>query len=223
MKKSKFKHITFCYESSLALEEKKLLVPLFLEDARGTDSVLGGRNSIGFTHLPNFGNVIVKTYTRGGLIHHFNKNRYVGIGETRSEQEFKFLKLASNIGVHVPEPVVAAYCGKPFYRAWLVLKEIENAQTLADIYMQDFERGQKLTEKLNGQVIKLIQKGIYHVDFHPGNVIVNPADDLYIIDFDKARTVSSDQIKLASYYTRRWNRALEKHHLPLISLNLTAE
>jgi predicted unusual protein kinase regulating ubiquinone biosynthesis (AarF/ABC1/UbiB family) len=64
------------------------------------------------------------------------------------------------------------------------------------------------------QISILIARQILHVDLHPGNILVNPADQVFIIDFDKARTSQKNLSKLRNQYISRWRRAALKYNLP---------
>ena len=73
--------------------------------------------------------------------------------------------------------------------------------------------------KLTNQVDTLVENQIHHVDLHPGNVIVNNHNELFIIDFDKAQMNFHNKKKLHQKYINRWQRAVLKHNLPAM-LNL---
>jgi 3-deoxy-D-manno-octulosonic acid kinase len=70
------------------------------------------------------------------------------------------------------------------------------------------------------QVSILIKNSILHVDLHPGNVIVDNQDRVYILDFDKGDIFSGNINKLKSRYLSRWNRAIQKHQLPEMLIEL---
>jgi 3-deoxy-D-manno-octulosonic acid kinase len=64
------------------------------------------------------------------------------------------------------------------------------------------------------QLYLLIEEGIYHVDLHPGNVLVDNNHNVYVIDFDKARCWTGPKNELRDLYLHRWRRAVIKHNLP---------
>jgi predicted unusual protein kinase regulating ubiquinone biosynthesis (AarF/ABC1/UbiB family) len=68
--------------------------------------------------------------------------------------------------------------------------------------------------ELARQVAILIDHGILHADFHPGNVLIDDRDRVYIIDLDKTGTYRGAKTALRSKYHRRWCRAVRKHGLP---------
>jgi 3-deoxy-D-manno-octulosonic acid kinase len=119
-------------------------------------------------------------------------------------------------GIRTPEPVAYAYCGFPLYVAWLVTRQIENASTLADLDCRDIDRVTAVMGQVVEQIDKLVEYGFIHVDLHPGNILVDGDDVIYIIDLDKGRRSSSPKERLYGVYYRRWRRSIVKHQLPKI-------
>ncbi len=68
--------------------------------------------------------------------------------------------------------------------------------------------------EITRQTTILIDSGLYHVDLHPGNILVTDNDEIFIIDFHKARMSNGDKQKLHNKYSARWKRAIKKHGLP---------
>ena len=131
----------------------------------------------------------------------------------------QLLQHLEKLGVSVPHPVAFAYqciLGTFFYRAWLVTKEIANACTLANLCVTEPDRIQPVMNNLTHQISILIENHIHHVDLHPGNVLVDPTNQVFIIDFDKARTNNKNHLRLRKKYKSRWKRAVLKHNLPSI-------
>ena len=64
------------------------------------------------------------------------------------------------------------------------------------------------------QISALIQNDILHVDLHPGNVLVDAAGKVYLLDFDKGSVYHGNRQKLKNRYITRWKRAVNKHGLP---------
>jgi len=192
----------------------KKLADLFNRDPGESDGVLGGRGSIGLADVEGFGRVAVKQYLRGGVIRFYNKNRYLRCGKTRGHLEFETLEKVRQIGVNAPEPLVYAYQGFPFYRAWLITREIESHQTLADLALSDIKQACAVMKNVIEQLSLLIHHRILHVDMHPGNVVIGKSGDVYLVDFDKARAWKKTEEKLIQRYKARWKRAVVKHKLP---------
>jgi 3-deoxy-D-manno-octulosonic acid kinase len=191
------------------LRASELAVP-----AGATGSPLGGRGAVSTGTLPGIGSVVVKPYTRGGLLRSFVKRRYLRWGRTRSEMEYRLLGLVRDLGVNVPEPIAFASEGLLFYRAWLLTREVEGHRTLVEISLEDEERARAIIENLADQVGILIRNSIFHLDLHPGNVLTGLDGRVYLVDFDKASLFSGRPNRLRDLYLRRWRRAVIKHDLP---------
>lgn len=190
------------------------LVRLFETAPAASGGILTGRAGPVMAEIPGLGAVVVKHYRRGGLVRHFIKDRYLGIGTPRSRREYEMLETVRALGVSSPEPLVWAVRGCIFYRAFLVTRKIEGARSLSEMGRGDSDRCRAAVEKAAGQIRILIDSGVHHVDLHPGNVLLNAQGQVYIIDFDKARRVTWRREKLAAAYVKRWKRAVEKYSLP---------
>ena len=204
----------------LTEEHKRHLVSCFARRISKNSGTLGGRAEIATIQLGGIGAAVVKRYTRGGVVRIFNSSTYLKFLQYRCQAEFALLLLARKLGISVPDPIAFAYQGRIMYKAWLITREIQDARTLAEISTCEPVRLQVLMPKLKKQLDKLIANRIHHVDLHPGNVIVNDQEQLFIIDFDKAQTNFRNKNRLQQKYVRRWERAVAKHNLPAI-LNLT--
>lgn len=194
------------------------LQELIAQFNRQTDTeaqpVLGGRCSTILYHINGVGPVVIKQYLRGGFIRHLFKQAHLRIGKTRSQQEYEFLQRVRAFGINAPEPVAHAHTGILVYKAWLITKEIEQPVSLAYLSVTDESRARQIMGSVRGQVCALIEHNILHVDLHPGNVIVNSENQVFLVDFDKGRRFSGSKHKLRERYLKRWKRAVIKHGLP---------
>ena len=200
--------------SDLTDRQLKQLIISFNMPTNTVDSVLGGRGSVAIVHLEGIGSVVVKYYTRGGLVRYLVKRRYLRRGKTRCQIEYEVLQKVRDLGVRAPEPIAYAYRGGLFYKGWLVTKKINEQQTLAQLSCTDEEHAIIVMKELIAQVSILINNNIFHVDLHPGNVLVDSSDRIFLIDFDRARISQTDKNRLRDYYLVRWRRAISKHRLP---------
>ena len=195
---------------------KQRLVACFEKAAGKAAGDLGGRAAVSSIRLDGIGPVVVKQYTRGGFIRHFNKTTYLKFSRYRSQSEYELLVFLGTIGVRVPEPIAFAFQGNFFYHAWIVTREIQNARSLIDISRKNPETASALMHELKQQVDILVENQIHHVDLHPGNVLADDQDTLFILDFDKARTTPQNRARLKKKYIRRWQRAVLKYRLPAV-------
>ncbi len=208
--------------SDKLLTEKQLreIISCFYHPLRNAGVNLGGRIAVCAIELTGIGPVVVKRYTRGGIIRKFNKKIYLRLGKTRGQSEYELLLKLRSLGVHAPDPVAFAYKGTLFYQAWLITREIKNTQTLAALSFSNPVLTPLAMAQLRDQVQRLIDNQIHHVDLHPGNVLTDRSGNIHIIDFDKAKTVRLGEDALKTKYIHRWQRAVDKHHLPKIIRNL---
>lgn len=204
----------FGSSSDLTDQQLKQLIRLFNTPTTTADSVLGGRSSVMIAQLEGVGSVVVKYYTRGGLIRYLVKRRYLRWGKTRCQVEYELLQRVRGLGVNAPEPIAYASLGGLFYKGWLVTREIKEKQTLAELSCADEEHARIVMKDLIDQVSTLIKNNILHVDLHPGNVLVDGDDRVFLLDFDRACVFRRDKNRLRDHYLSRWRRAVIKHQLP---------
>jgi 3-deoxy-D-manno-octulosonic acid kinase len=200
--------------SHIANQQLKQLIRLFNLPKHTINSALGGRTSITAVRLEGIGSVVIKHYRRGGAIRYLIKQRYLKCGKTRCQNEYELLQKVRSLGINAPEPIAFAYRGHLFYQCWLVTREIKDHQTLVQISCSNEEQARMVMKEVVKQVSMLIKNKILHVDLHPGNVIVDNQNKVYLLDFDKGGVFSKGKNILRDRYIRRWNRAIQKHGLP---------
>ena len=209
-----FESIRFGSYHPLKETQLKDLVRLFDQPTPAAGSVLGGRTSAVRHSLAGVGPVVIKFFRRGGLISRFNEKTYLRYGKTRGQREYEMMEEVRRIGVRAPQPVAFAYRGLLFYHCWLVTGEIEKHQTLAALSRNDPKQAVLLSNAVAVEINRLIRHNIHHVDLHPGNVLIDPQQRVFLIDFDKARRTQLGTAELRNRYLRRWQRAVSKHQLP---------
>jgi len=207
-------------EIKLTREHKLQLISCFERPMQTTEAVLGGRAAVSTIRLKDIGPAVVKNYTRGGVIRKFNRNIYLKFSRYRCQSEYELLLFLDRLGVSVPKPIAFAYQGKFFYNAWLITREIQDARTLVELSRQHPDKARFVMQDLARQLGILVENHIHHVDLHPGNVLVDNKNKLFIIDFDKARTTLQNRQKLHQKYIRRWQRAVLKYKLPAVLNNI---
>jgi len=204
------------FGSFLELDDHQLrtFIRFFNQPRVGNASVLGGRTTLIFNEIDRFGSVAIKSYTRGGWMRYLIKQQYLKLGKTRAQIEFELLQVVRNLGINAPEPVVYAHRGRIFYQAWLVSRAIKHPLSLALLSLKNEKKTRQAMESVIGQISLLIQNGILHVDLHPGNIVVDGADQIFLVDFDKGQIHHGSKEKLRNRYLTRWQRAVTKHRLP---------
>lgn len=185
---------------------------------QGERATLGGRSSSAAVDISGLGRVFIKHYSHGGLLRAFTGGRFVAAGIPRSRVEFEMLERVRELGVHAPQPYAFVKKGSIVYGTWLVMEELIGARNLVDVQREDPDELQSVMTALGEQMVILIQNRIFHVDLHPGNVLVMRSGLVYIVDFDKAHIFQGSAAALRDLYLRRWRRAVIKHELsPILS------
>jgi len=157
---------------------------------------------------------VIKEYRRGGVLGRLLGNIHLRMGEGRALRELKFLIKAKNFGVAVPEPVGFIEEGGLVYKTWLILDEIPMSQSLSELGKNDSDSIDRLIDEAASLIGKLIKARIFHVDLHPGNVLVDSSSRVFLLDFDKATDFAGELKELRDLYLCRWRRAVIKHKLP---------
>jgi 3-deoxy-D-manno-octulosonic acid kinase len=190
------------------------LVNILQAPGHAADAALEGRGSVSRIKLEGIGGVVVKHYRRGGMLAHLISKTYLKVGKPRSQLEYEQMRIVGRFGVQTPEPIIYAYKGGFFYRAWLVTREVEQSLSMAQLSRIAPERAVDAMPGLCQQMALLVANRIRHADFHPGNVLVDHRNQVYIIDFDKTGFYRGRKSDLEKIYKRRWCHAVAKHGLP---------
>jgi 3-deoxy-D-manno-octulosonic acid kinase len=179
--------------------------------------VLAGRGYTGVQNVEGLGRVFVKQYAHGGLLRNVTGGSFLCVGPSRSLQEFSMLERVRELGLNAPKPLLFVNKGSFFYRTWLFMEEIPNSRNLAEVSRSDKSEDVDVLHdamtKLGEQVLALVAHRIFHVDLHPGNVLVDEGGKVFIVDFDKAHEFKGSAERLRELYLRRWRRAVIKHRL----------
>ncbi|MCB5160614.1 3-deoxy-D-manno-octulosonic acid kinase [Marinomonas algarum] len=154
-----------------------------------------GRGAVWFIHS-SLGQFVIRRYRRGGFIAKFNKDRflYTGLKSTRPWQELSLLEHMRALELPVPRPIAGQVTtGFGFYRSTLMTETIPNAQDLFDILKAN--RAHTLDWKNIGRVIKRFHDhGIYHSDLNCHNIMIDNANTVWVIDFDKCEHRATDTL-----------------------------
>lgn len=153
------------------------------EKARPVES--GGRGGAWFVDAP-FGPSVLRCYLRGGLVAHFNRDRYWwrGAAHTRSFAEFRLTRAAFAKGVPVPQPIAAYYRRDGLhYRAAILVERLEDVRTLAD---RAAVAGDGAPWEEAGRLIARAHRaGLDHADLNAHNLLFDAAGRGWVIDLDR--------------------------------------
>jgi 3-deoxy-D-manno-octulosonic acid kinase len=162
------------------------------DEGQATDLV--GRGVIFSSRLADGRRVLVRPYRHGGFFRRLTRDLFWS-WPPRPFAELRATVEARSRGVPAAE-ILAAWVERrvgPFYRGWLVFRELEGAQDLwTAVLTRSFGAlGIKpMLESAARSVAALHRRGVDHADLNLKNILVrreNEAFRSYIIDFDKAR------------------------------------
>ncbi len=189
----------------MVFDEQRLAEQNLLE---GTAAA--GRGNTFFFKL-NDTSLVLRHYRRGGLVQRISADRYVftGIDNTRAMQEFNFLKHLQALQLPVSAPYACQVIRHGvFYCASLVTYRLSGT-TLA----QRLVNGGVSTvvwEAIGDVIARFHGQGIYHADLNAHNILLDQADNVFLIDFDRARCRALPTARLAAPTTGTVSRDSNK-------------
>jgi 3-deoxy-D-manno-octulosonic acid kinase len=158
----------------------------------------------------DFGPAVLRQYLRGGWPARFSRDRYLfrGFERSRPLAEFRMLVTLSDLGLPVPTPL-AAMCRRQglFYRGWLLMERIMQAQALADVLLESAD-DPDLWRRTGAVIARFHRAGAIHADLNARNILVAGDGAIHLVDFDRARFKASEAASSANL--RRLKRSLEK-------------
>ena len=170
-----------------------------------------GRGSAWFIEAP-CGAAVLRRYLRGGMMARISRDRYLFTGWRRSRPmaEFRVLERLAAAGLPVPAPLAAGVLRRgPLYTGGLITQRIPDAWPLADL-LPERAHDDALWRRIGACVRRFHDAGLVHADLNARNILVDAADTVFLIDFDRARIRHGAR--------RRFRRNLERLHRSLVKL-----
>jgi len=181
---------------------------LFTPPASATSAV-GGRGSAWILDRGD-DQWVLRHYRRGGVPGKLVRDRYLWIGLRLSRPcwEWRLLDSLYKEGLPVPQPVAARVVRAGlFYRGDLITRRIPGAHSVAERVAAGRAAG--IPWVAIGRCIRRFhQAGICHADLNAHNVLLDAADAIYLIDFDRGTRRESGA--WASANLARLKRSLDK-------------
>jgi 3-deoxy-D-manno-octulosonic acid kinase len=162
-------------------------------------SPFSGRDRLGSFRLDDGETALVRVYRHGGVLRSLT-GEFFFTWPPRPFRELAVTEEARLRGILTLE-IVGAWVKKawgPFYRGWLVTRELRGAHDLwaalrSRLYVGEDERS--LLRSVAQSLRRMHRRGVYHRDLNLKNILVRRERDgirSYIIDFDKARLFSQE-------------------------------
>lgn len=196
-------------ESCVGKPDDQLFTREYWTGREGPGETTGGRGQVVFIRDAGR-HWVLRHYRRGGWIAKWVADAYFWLGEarTRSFSEWRLLATLHGEGFPVPAPVAARYVRTGLvYRADLITREIPDSRTLAD-RITTGAIPLPVWKDVGGAIARLQQRGVHHADLNAHNLLLDVADRVYIIDFDRARIRSAGPWQ--QQVLARLKRSLEK-------------
>ena len=195
------------------------LVSFDLCGTRGVEpSQLHGRQALTSVILGNGDRALIRPYHHGGAFRFFTRTIFFSC----PPRPFRELVITEELRRRgIPTIEVYGACAErvigPFYRAWLISRELAGSQDLWSALQNGIAETWKIETVLRpvAQSLRhMHRQGVYHSDLNLKNILVRPeaqAIKSYIIDFDKAKLfLGALPEPLAENNLRRLWRSLSK-------------
>jgi 3-deoxy-D-manno-octulosonic acid kinase len=148
-----------------------------------------GRGSVWFVRARDgAARWVLRHYHRGGLVARVSSDRYFWRGEeaTRPFRELRLLAELERLELPAARPVAARYQrGALTYRADLVTLAIDDAQPLAALLAS--EPPLRTWLRVGATIRRFHDAGVYHADLNAHNVLIQAADQVWLLDFDRGQ------------------------------------
>jgi len=152
---------------------------------------------------------VLRHYRRGGLVGRISADRYAWTGEdsTRPFAEWQMIYSLHRAGLPVPAPIAARYRRTgPIYSGDIITERLATVGSLSECLRTGALS--ILTWISIGRCIRRFHDlGVCHADLNAHNILLSE-DDVYLIDFDRARLRGAGLWRDANLV--RLRRSLEK-------------
>jgi 3-deoxy-D-manno-octulosonic acid kinase len=172
----------------------------------------GGRGMLQrFAYADGYG--LIRKYRRGGFIRHFLADAY--ILDNRAARELSITDYLREKGLPVPMPLGACWQYSGILYRGSIATQLLDAADLRDYLANDPAAPEDTMRRAGEWIRRMHDFGVFHADLQVHNILVTPQQQVYLIDFDKARSGPSlSQVQRARNLLR-FRRSLEKNNLPI--------
>lgn len=196
-----------------------------------------GRGSVE-EYAINNKNIFLRKFYRGGLLSKIISNTFFHLDccqnsfclNYRPFREMQILELLNEYQIPSPKPIAAfvkTNLANIFYQAAIATEKIEDAKNFLDLVKEyqrnpDSHLSRQITEtsyKAGIIAYKILEIGVFHVDLHLGNVLINSKNDIFIIDFDRAKNITPQFKSIFRFLIKnRWKKSCTKYNISDIAV-----
>jgi hypothetical protein len=218
--------------------------------ALGLSGEFAGRGALCILPIGEEGRLVVRENRRGGAIRFINSRLYSLEGSAfiysifapskldlgfdyRPFRELSILSQLFRRGLPVPAPafaLVTPLLRGVLYSGSVATWEIPNAKNLLKLVLANEldrfqkEQGRNLFFEIGCLARRVLEEGVYHADFHLGNILLDENNKLILIDFDKAQYIEpgAGLLHFGNLLLKRWQRSISRHASELGALESIA-
>ena len=176
-----------------------------------------GRGLLPRLCLKSGDNVVLRPYIHGGSLNWLTGEVFF----TWPPRPFRELVMATRVrerGIPTLDVLAAGVARSwgPFYRGWLLTRELIGASDLWNAVRHNlYQAGDPLLLEAVARAIRRMHRnGVSHLDLHMKNILVRSEEGkprIYLIDFDKARIYPGEvSLSVASANLSRLSRSVKK-------------
>ncbi len=138
--------------------------------------------------------VVVKSFKIPNIVNRF---AYRFIRDSKAKRSFLNAQKLQELGINTPDPIAyieffTPLLTKSFYISSYFAFDFEIRDVLKD---PDFEKREEILEAFAAFSWQLHEKGVYHIDYSPGNVLIKKEKDRYIfsiVDVNRMKFITFD-------------------------------
>lgn len=190
--------------------DPRLFTPEYWKNLQAIIGQAQGRGSALMLDTP-YGPAVLRQYLRGGLAARFSRDRYLYLGHSRSRPFVEAAMLARLRSLELPVPEILAALSTRHGMVCsgaLLMARIPGALPMADLLAES--NGHALDWQDIGRCIRRFHRaGVFHADLNVRNILIDPEQKVWLIDFDRARIVRPESSALVSNL-RRLHRSLTR-------------
>ena len=158
---------------------------------------------------------VLRHYRRGGFIARFSQDRYLWSGErrVRAFAEWRLLAHLVQRRLPVPQPIAAWYRRTGLtYRCDLIMQRLPDSLPLS-AWLRSAALPPAAWRAIGAVIANLHHAGVDHADLNAHNILLDAAQSVSVIDFDRGRLRTPGMWRLRNL--RRLHRSLAKIALAL--------
>ena len=153
--------------------------------------------------------IAAKLFLKKNKLLHFIR---VATKTTKAHKHWAAAQTLSELGLNTPKPLeVKVFDGRGKFEASFHYEFLEEAEPLREALLK--RERQPLLSKLASDLIIMYKSGVLFMDFHLGNVLVDPVGKLYWIDLE----FTYNEKRVVSQFWLRMERMHRKCDLGLLS------